>query len=304
MTSLAAPRAAEARGAVVAGVTCYVIWGLLPIYLAAVARTGASPYEIVAQRAIWAVPCAGVLVLAAGQRGHALEVLRSPRTLAWLSASALLVGANWMLFIVAVTSGRALEGSLGYFITPLMNMALGAVVFRERLDAMAKTAVAFAAAGVAARTAAIGHLPLIALGLGGTFAAYGLIRRQVAAEAQTGLFVECLILIAPGAAYVAWLQATGAGHFLASPAATALLPLGGAITVGALALFAWAARRLPLSSLAFLQFIAPSLQFIYGLVTGERLSALGLAAFALIWIGAALFALGAWRAARRSRLPG
>jgi chloramphenicol-sensitive protein RarD len=303
MTSPAAPAPSQARAAVIAGVACYVLWGLLPIYLQAAVRAGPTPFEIVAHRAIWSVPCAGLLVLAAGQGRHALDVLKSPKTVAWLGASALLIGVNWMLFIWAIARGEALEGSLGYFINPLMNMALGAVLFRERLDGLARTAIGFAAAGVAAQTAALGHLPLISLGLAATFAAYGLIRKQVAAHAQTGLFVECLILVAPAIAYVLWLQRTGAGHFLASPTAAGLLMLGGPITVGGLALFAWAMRRLPLSSIGFLQFIAPSLQFVFGVETGERLTPLSTAAFALIWVGAALFAFGAWRAARRARQP-
>lgn len=301
MTSPAAPAPSQARAAVIAGVACYGLWGLLPIYLQATARAGPTPFEIIAHRAIWSVPCAGLLVVAARQRVHALAVLKTPRTLAWLGASALLIAANWLLFIWAVANGHALEGSLGYFINPLMNMALGAVLFRERLDGLAKAAIGLAAAGVMVQTAALGHLPLISLGLAVSFAAYGLIRKQVAADAQTGLFIECLILAGPAVAYVVWLQKTGAGHFTVSPSTTTLLLLAGPFTVGPLALFAWAARRLPLSSVGFLQFIAPSLQFVFGVETGEHLTALSTAAFGLIWMGAILFAFGAWRAAGRAR---
>ena len=303
MTDLAVPAPGQARAAVIAGVACYCLWGLLPIYLRAAVNAGPTPLEVVAHRALWSVPCAGALVLIAGQRSHALAVLKDPKTLAWLGLSAALIGINWLLFIWAVAGGNALEGSLGYFINPLMNMAVGAIFFRERLDGFGKTAIGFAALGVAVQTAALGHLPLMSLGIALTFTAYGLIRRQVAADAQTGLFIESLILVAPAVAYVIWLQRNGAGHFLSTPSATGLLMLGGPITVGGLALFAWAARRLPLSSIGFLQFIAPSLQFIFGVETGEHLTPLGLGSFAFIWIGAGLFVIGAWRAARRARRP-
>lgn len=301
MTQPAAPAPGQARGAAVAGAACYAIWGLLPIYLAAAARAGASPLEIMAHRALWATPWAAALVLVSRQGRHALGVLKTPRTLAWLGLSATLIAGNWLLFIWAVTNGHALAASLGYFINPLVNMALGAVVFRERLGALAKTAVAFAAAGVLVQTLALGQLPLIPLGLALSFAGYGLIRKQVAAEAQSGLLVECLVLVAPALAYVIWVQTTGAGHFLVSPSAFWLLLAAGPLTVLPLALFAWAARRLPLSAIGFLQFISPSLQFLFGVETGERLTPLSGAAFGLIWIGAGLFVFGAWRAARRAR---
>jgi chloramphenicol-sensitive protein RarD len=301
MTDPAAPAPGQARGAVIAGVVCYSLWGLLPIYLAATARAGPTSLEILAHRAFWSTPFAAALVLASRQGRHALAVLGNPRTLAWLALSALLIAGNWLLFIWAVAHGRALEGSLGYFINPLVNMALGALLFRERLDGLAKAAIACATAGVVVQTIALGQLPLISLGLALSFAGYGLIRKQVAAEAQTGLLVECLILAAPALAYVAWVQASGAGHFLASPAATWLLILAGPVTVLPLTLFSWAARRLPLSAVGFLQLIGPSLQFVFGVETGERLTPLSIAAFGLIWIGAIIFAFGAWRAAQRAR---
>ncbi|HKT53519.1 MAG TPA: EamA family transporter RarD [Caulobacteraceae bacterium] len=301
MTRPAAPAPGPARGAVVAGVASYLIWGLLPIYLAFAARAGAGSLEIMAHRALWSTPWAAAIVLASGQARHTLAVLKAPRTLGWLALSAALIAANWLLFIWSVTNGHALEASLGYYINPLVNMALGAVLFRERLNVLAKAAIAFAAAGVVVQTIALGQLPLVSLALALTFTGYGLIRKQVAAEAQTGLLVECLLLAPLALGLVLWLQASGAGHFLASPTAFWLLLAAGPMTVLPLALFAWSARRLPLSAVGFLQFIGPSLQFVFGVETGEHLTMLSVAAFGLIWIGAGLFVFGALRAARRAR---
>ena len=299
MSEPSAPPAA--RGALIAGIACYTLWGFLPLYLRMIAHAGASPLEIIAHRAAWSVPWAGLLVLVAGQGGHAREVLRTPRTLGLLALSALLIAANWGLFVWAVSNGHILDSSLGYYINPLLNMAMGAVLFRERLDGFGKTAIGLAGLGVVVQAAALGHLPLVGLALATTFGLYGLIRKQVAADAQTGLFIECLVLLAPAVAYILWLQSRGAGHFLDGPRTSILLILAGPVTVVPLALFAWAARRLPLSVVGFLQFIGPTLQFIIGAEGGETLTPLRAASFGLIWLGVATFIVGAWRASRRAQ---
>ena len=290
-----------ARGAVIAGVACYTLWGVLPLYLHAVAAAGPAPLEVIAHRALWSVPWAGLLALWAGQSRHCLAVLRTPRTLGLLTASALLIAGNWTLYVWAVAHGRILEGSLGYYINPLMNMAAGALLFRERLDWVGWSAIGLAAVGVAAQTVALGHPPYVSLVLALTFTGYGLIRKQVAAEAQTGLFVECLVLAPLALGYILWLGQSGAGHFLAGPSPTILLLLAGPVTVVPLMLFAWAARRLPLSTIGFLQFIGPTLQFFIGVEGGESLTLLRAASFGFIWAGVAVFAFGAWRKTRGLR---
>ena len=297
-----APAPLGTRGAVIAGVACYTLWGLLPIYLLAADRSGASAFEVVAHRALWSVPWAGLLVLLAGQGRQVLAVLRTPRTLGLLAISAVLIAANWLLYVWAVGQGRVIEASLGYYINPLMNMAAGALLFRERLDITGKVAIALAVVGVGVQAVGLGHLPFIALGLALTFTTYGLIRKQIAAEAQTGLFVECLVLAPLAFGYIAWLQLSGVGHFTARPSTTVLLLLAGPVTVAPLALFAWAARRLPLSTIGFLQFIGPTLQFIIGAETGETLNAMRIASFGFIWAGVLVFAYGAWRKTRGTAL--
>jgi chloramphenicol-sensitive protein RarD len=294
-----APRAGsgDPRLGHAAGVGCYVIWGLVPLVFQALAHRGASPWEILAHRTLWGAPAALVLVLAARQGRRTLGLVRQPRTLAWLALSAALIAVNWSTFIWAVNAGRVLETSLGYYIVPLFNMAAGAVLFGERLDRAGLAAIALAAAGVALQAWALGQVPLVSLVLAVSFGGYGVVRKLVAAEAQGGLLVECLMLAVPGLAYVLWLQSAGAGHF-GDPATAAWLIACGPITAAPLALFAWAARRIPLSTMGFLQFIAPTMTFVIGLMQGESFGPLRGAAFALIWAGVAVFAWAAWRGRR------
>lgn len=297
MSSPSAP--GEARLALTAGIACYLIWGFVPLAFQAINALGASSWEIVAHRIVWGAPTALILALIARQGRQILSVLRNPRVLVWLLLSTALIASNWGIYIWAVTSGRVLEGSFGYYITPLVNMASGALIFRERIDRIGMAAMALAAVGVVFQGLALGHLPLISLALAVSFGGYGVVRKQVQADAQTGLFIECLILLLPALAFIGWLESRGTGHFVSSPASTAWLVAAGPITALPLALFSWCARRLPLSTMAFLQFIGPTIGFGIGVAQGEPFTALHAVSFGFIWAGAAVFIAGAWR---RSRL--
>lgn len=289
----------ESRAALLAGVGCYTLWGLLPLWMYALRDAGVGAMEITAQRAVWAVLWAAGLVLVARKLPELTAILRQPRTMGLLLVSALLIGANWLIYVIAVNSGRTLEASLGYYINPLMNMAAGALFFRERIDRYGYAAIVLAAAGVVVQTIAVGHPPIMSLALAVTFCAYGLIRKQVAADAQTGLFVETAILALPGLAWVFVLQSGGEGHLGAGVWPTLLLLAAGPLTVAPLALFSWAARRMPLVWLGFVQFIAPTLAFMVGVWSGEPFTPLRAVAFGFIWVGVAVFAFGAWRRTRR-----
>ncbi len=294
--------AGDKRAALAAGIGSNLIWGFLPLAMQAIARAGPAPWEIMAQRVIWGGVAAGIFVLFARQGPQVLRVMREPRTLALLALSSVLIAINWVTFIWAVTSGRVLETSLGYYIIPLVNMAVGGLIFRERLGRIGLAAIGFAAAGVAVQTIALGRLPWVSIALAVSFGGYGIVRKQVAAEAQTGLLVECVVLMAPALAYVGWLQSHGAGHFLSSPAACAWLIAAGFLTATPLALFSWSARRLPLSAIGFLQFISPTVSFVTGVAQGETFKPLNGVAFALIWAGVILFLTGAVTTARRAAL--
>ena len=289
--------AAEERTAVLAGALCYFFWGFLPLLFKAAAWAGASPFEIVAWRTVWSVPFALALVLLARQWPQIARVFATPRVLGWLVLSALLIGCNWSIFVWAVNAGHTLDASLGYYLNPLLSVAAGMILFREKIGRAGWIAIVLAGTGVAVQTWAHGRLPLAALGMAISFCLYGVIRKRVAADAQTGLLVECLILAGPALAYGIWLQSTGAGH-AAHPVTAMILFIGGPATVAPLATFAWAARRMPLSTLGFLQFIAPTMQFIIGVSFGERLSPLNILAFVFIWAGVAVYAVTAWCKAR------
>lgn len=297
MTSSSAP-GGEARLATAAGISCYLIWGLVPLLFQLIGRLGASPWEILAHRTLWGAPAALAFVLLARQGRATLGVIRDRRTLGWLTLSAGLIAVNWSIFIWAVNSGRVLETSLGYYILPLINMAAGALIFGERLDRLGVAAIALATLGVALQAAALGHLPLVSLLLAISFGGYGIVRKRVTAEAQTGLLVECALLAIPSAAFVIWLQLHGAGHFGQGLKLSAWLIACGPATAIPLVLFAWAARRIPLSTMGFLQFIAPTMTFAIGIAQGEAFSPLRGVSFALIWAGVAVFALAAWLKSR------
>ena len=298
MSSSSAP-GGDSRLAVTAGIGCYLIWGFVPLAFQVMGRLGVGSWEILSHRTLWGAPTALLLVLIARQGRQVMRVFSNPKVLAWLLLSSGLIAANWAIFITAVNSGRVLEGSFGYYITPLINMASGALFFRERVDRIGVISMGLAAVGVAFQALALGHLPLISLALALTFGGYGLVRKKVQADAQTGLFLECLLLSVPGVIYLAWLANQGLGHFTASTETALWLMAAGPITALPLALFAWCARRLPLSTMAFMQFIGPTIGFGIGIAQKEPFTALHAVSFAFIWGGALIFAWGAWR---RSRL--
>ena len=280
---------------------CYLLWGAAPLLFLALGRLGADAFEIVAQRAVWAAPCALVLVLLAEQGGEVLRLLRRTRRLGLLTISSVAIASGWTMYVWAVDHGHNLDASLGYYINPLMNMAAGALFFRERISRASLAAIVLAAIGVVLQGVATGHLPLIALFLATTFWIYGLIRKQIDAEAQSGLLVECLILMGPGIVYAIWRWHAGSGVFGHTPSGTLLMMLAGPVTVAPLALFSWTARRLPLSLIGFLQFISPTMGFALGAWLHEPLTALRLVSFGFIWAGVAVFAAGSWLAARQRR---
>ena len=280
------------RAAMGSALVCYLLWGLLPILFIWAARAGAGAFEIVAWRTIWSLPCAaGLAFVVAGRRSLAGL---SRATLGLLLVSAVLIAVNWSTYVWAVAAGRTLSASLGYYLLPLLNMAIGAALFRERITWPGGVAIALAGVGVVLQGVALGAFPWVALVLALSFGAYGVVRKVAHVEALPGLLVECIILFPPAAAYAAWLGAGGHGLFGTRLDTSLLLALGGPATVVPLALFTFAARRLKLSTVAFLQFLTPTLQFMVGLEAGETLTPLRMASFAFIWAGVAVFAVRPW----------
>lgn len=298
----ASPAGTESRNALIAGVACYFIWGFIPLVFQQMHALGADPFEIMAHRMIWSVPLALILVLVARQWPALLAALRQPKVMGWIALSTTLIAVNWTTYVMAVNSGRTLDASLGYYLNPLLNMAAGAWLFKERISRFGMVAIGLAGIGVTLQAVALGHLPWISLALAISFCGYGVVRKRVAVEAQTGLLLECLLLLAPALVWVGWIAAHGQSHYTQSPSAAFWLMAGGPITVIPMVLFAWAARRMPLSTMGFLQFIAPTIVFVIGVTQGEALGWLRAVSFGFIWIGAGVYALGALLA-RRGAAP-
>ena len=297
------PPAPDTRPALVSAVGCYVIWGFMPLLFMGQAAAGFDAFEILAHRALWSVLFAAGLVWLAGQSSHVRAALKQPRTLAWLALSTVLIAINWGVYVWATTHEATLEASLGYYINPLLNMVVGLWLFREKIDKWGWVAIGLAAVGVLFQALALGRPPWISLILAFSFASYGIIRKRVPIEAQAGLLIECLLLLPFGIAWVLWLSSTGQGVAFDDAGHLGWAMLNGPVTVLPLALFAWSARRLPLSTIGFVQFLAPTLQFAVGVWAGEDLTLLRVVSFAFIWTGALVFAAAAWgrsHAARRA----
>src|SRR5258706_3925470 len=187
MSQPATASGGSARQALVAGVGCYLLWGLMPALFIVMGRAGASPWEILGERALWSAPWAGLLVILAGQGDQVLRVFRSPRLLGALALSALMIGGGWSVYVWAVNNGKNIESSLGYYINPLLNIAVGALIFRERIDRIGIAAIALATVGVVLQTLALRRPPGTSLVPALTFSAHGTIRKRGAAAPPAGL---------------------------------------------------------------------------------------------------------------------
>ncbi len=282
------------------GLAAYAIWGLLPAFLKLLVAV--PPVEILAHRIVWSVLLlAGVVTLARGWP-RAVAVLRTPRLLGVLVLTALLIGGNWLLYIWAVNSAHVIETSLGYFINPLLNVALGVVVLGERLGRAQLVSVALAAAGVLYLGLAQGGVPWISLGLAVSFSLYGLVRKMAPVDQLTGLFAETLLLAPAALVLLLALGAQGRGSFGADAGTDLLLLASAALTAAPLLMFAAAGKRLRYATIGLLQYIAPTMQFLLAvLLFREPLAPAHLIAFPLIWTGLAIFALDALA---KSRAPG
>ncbi|GAB2509578.1 EamA family transporter RarD [Pseudoxanthomonas sangjuensis] len=275
----------------------FVIWGVVPLYWNALKIV--PSFQIIAHRIVWsALLVLGWLALKNGM-GWWREIRAKPNALRNLALSSALIAFNWGLYIWAVNAGHVVETSLGYFINPLLNVVLGVLVLRERLNGPQWLAVGCAALGVAWLTWQSGAPPWIALGLAFSFGLYGLVRKLVAVDAVGGLAVESLYLLAPALAFLAWSEAGHGGGFAGGwgLGIDLLLVVGGAVTALPLVGFAYGVRRIPLSIVGLMQYIAPTLQLLIGvLILGEPFGHERAVGFAAIWLGLLLFAGdGLWR---------
>lgn len=276
---------------ILSAVLAFLCWGLFPLYFHAIGDV--PPLQILAHRMLWSLLFL-VIVLLVRRQWAWLRIVRNPRVFGSFVASALLLSINWLIYIWAVNNGHVIEGSLGYFINPLVNIMFGAALLKEHLRRAQWLAIGVAALGVAWLTWQAGTVPWIALALAVSFGGYGLLRKTAALGALEGLSFETMVLFPLAAAYVAWLTVHGQNAFINTPSNTTrlLLMAAGPITAIPLLLFASGARKIPLSVVGLLQYLSPTLQFLLGVwLFNEAFTPDRLVGFALIWIALALFAV-------------
>jgi chloramphenicol-sensitive protein RarD len=276
--------------------SAYIIWGLFPLYFKALQQV--APLEILLHRVAWALVFLMLVLSVRRQWSWLPKVIRQPKVLLGFAASSLLLSLNWFIYIWSVNNGHVIDSSLGYFMNPLVNVLLGFLFLHERMRPLQWVAIAIAAAGVAWLTWQAGHPPWIGLTLAFSFGCYGLLRKTAALGALEGLSLETILLFPLALGYLLWLAFQGHNAFLQSAMpAKCLIAAAGPITAIPLLLFASGARRIPMSTLGLLQYIAPSLQLLLGVwLYGEPFGARA-PGFAAIWAALALSsAEGLWRA--------
>lgn len=285
------------RDGIVSGLIAFTLWGVFPLYFIVVIDV--SAIEMLAHRIIWAVPFGALIIHLRGQWPEVISALRHRRTLGFLTLSAIVITGNWLVYIFAVQFEQINQASLGYYINPLLFALAGVVIFGERLRKAQTTAVILAAIGVTYLTVRGGEFPTIAVFLGSAFVIYGIIRKQVVVGGMPGLFIETLVLVPFALAYLVWIMLRGEAAFsFNEPYLAGILLLAGPLTVIPLLFFALAARRLNLSTIGMMQFIAPTLQFAIAVIFGEELTDAHIVCFTLIWLAVILFSIDAWRASR------
>ncbi|WP_411141687.1 EamA family transporter RarD [Streptomyces sp. x-80] len=291
----------DQRAGLAYGFAAYTMWGLLPLYWHLL--DAASPSEILAHRMAWSLPVAVVILAALRRWSWIGPLLRQPRRLGMILVCAVVISANWFLYIWAVNSGHVLEASLGYFINPLVSIAFGVLVLRERLRPMQWTAVGVGTLAVVVMTLAYGKVPWISLGLALSFATYGLVKKGIKLDGIEGFSAETALQVLPALGFLIFLGTRGESAFTSGGTGQALLLAGcGIATALPLICFGASAVRLPLTTIGMMQYLAPTFQFVLGLtVFHEEMPAERWAGFALVWLALVVLTWDVLRTARRGR---
>ncbi|GHF07234.1 permease [Aliiroseovarius zhejiangensis] len=298
MTDMSKPKNEDTPQGLALAISAYFLWGFLPLYMKAVAHMPAA--EVVAHRVIWSVPVAGVILIASGRTGALREALANPRTLLLGVLTAALISVNWGIYVWAIAHEQALEAALGYYINPLFSIFLGTILLGERMTRAQMVAVALAFAAVVILTVDAGRLPVVAVGLTLTWGLYALCKKSLPIGPNQGFMLEVLILLLPALGFAAWLTAQGQSHFLLTGMDTALLLGCGVVTAVPLMLYANGAKLLRLSTIAILQYIAPTMIFLVAVfVFDEPFEGAKLIAFPLIWLALVIYTTSMLRGMRR-----
>lgn len=291
----------EERAGVAYALGAYFLWGFLPLYWYLLHEVGAL--EMTAHRVLWCVVLLGLMTVVRGRTAEILAILRAPRTLWTLMLTSALITVNWVLFMYALVTERVVESALGYYMTPVISFALGIVLMREKPSRLRMFAVGLATCGVLVQLVAFGQLPWIAVGLAVTFGLYGYGRKLAPVAAMDGLLVETALMLPVAVVLIGWWLVDGSSLLLAGNfKRDALMIIGGALTIAPLALFAAAMRRVRMTTMGFLQYLAPTISLlvaVFGL--GEPFDLADLFAFAFIW---AAIAIAAFEGLRTAKGPG
>ncbi len=283
----------ESRRGVFYGLGAYGIWGCFPLFFSLF--DGIPSWEVLVHRVIWSCVFLALLITVLKRWQPVVDALRRPSGLGLVLACAVLIAANWGIFIYAVEVRQVFQSSLGYFLTPIVNVALGMLVLRERLNTLQYLAVALAAVAIMMQLLWLGQVPWIALLLALSFGTYGLLRKKVSLDGLSGLFVETLLLLPLGLLAFVALIGFGQSNFAHDGWQTTLLMVSGVVTAIPLMLFAGATRRLRLATVGFLMYINPTMQFLTALlIFEEALSSVQLLSFGLIWLALALYSWASW----------
>lgn len=293
-----ASRDPEAVKGVMFGLTAYTMWGCFPLFFALF--DGIPAFEILIHRILWSCLFLVGLISILRRWTPVVSALVEPKRLGRVLACALLIAFNWGLYIYAVESKQVLQASLGYFLTPLVNIALGVLVLREVMARLQLVALGLASLAIAIQFVMLGELPWISLLLALSFGSYGLFRKQVPLDGLSGLFVETLLLFPLALIALSW---QGESHFIHNVPMSTLLIISGVLTALPLMAFAGAARRLRLATLGFLMYINPSIQFLIAIIIfGEPLGLIQLATFVMIWASLALYSWSSWQSRPRQKV--
>lgn len=279
---------------------CYVIWGTFPLYWYPLNHSALPAEQMLAQRIVWSAIFASILLLVFRQGASMMVVFRQPKLLASMFASAVMIGANWLIYLWAIMNHHVLDASLGYFMNPLFNVFLGWLVFKDKLNRTQGVAIALAMMGVGWLSVWVGQIPWVSLLLALSFGCYALIRKLVHMDALPGLALETLLLTPFALAYLAWCMGN---HTLVFGELNALqlavLCGSGVATTLPLLAFAAGAKRISLSLLGILQYISPTMQLMFGLTLfGEQFDVQQFIGYVWVWLGVAVFLLGAWQQKR------
>ena len=281
----------------------YLMWGMLPLYFNLMAD--ASPVEIVASRVVFSLIFCAALLPMLKLTGGFVEVLRDRRATLVLFAASLLIGVNWFIYVLATTTGRTIDASLGYFINPLVSVSLGVIFLKERLRVAQWVAVGLSAVAVLIMSVVYGQVPFIGLGLAFSFGIYGLLKSRVGGTVApvVSLSLETLLLIPVALLALVWVQGTGQSTMFTTPGRFLLLASTGVVTAVPLIAFAAAAKRLPLTGIGMVQYVGPSIQFFLAVfVLKDHIGTEKWLGLSIIWVALVIFTADAVRASRTSRL--